>query len=61
MRDRRPTALGSRPLVGLARKAEVAGKPATGNEAIDPSTGLLVSWNIGCFDSIVGVCAEIQH
>jgi len=36
MRDCNPSSLGSRPLVELARKAEVAGKPATGNAPIDP-------------------------
>ncbi len=59
MRDRDPSSLRSRPLVELARKAEVAGKPAEGNEAIDPPTRLLVSWNIGCFESWCGcVCSD---
>ena len=51
MRDGNPSPVGSRPLAELARKAEVADKLATGSEAIDPSIGLLVSWNIGCFES----------
>jgi hypothetical protein len=51
MRDCQPSGLGFRSLLGLARKAEVAGKPVAGNEAIDPPTRLLFSWNIGCFES----------
>ena len=44
MRDRNPSSLGSRPLVELARKPEVAGKRAAGNERLIRRPGF---WLVG--------------